>query len=202
MGRSNEAWLADLQSGGSIQQAALMDLRRALIRGLRRALASYSGADDAFLEDAAQESLLRILDRLTQFAGRSQFVTWATAIAIRVALSELRRQRWKDISLNDLTNESNALPVRSIADEGQSVGLERTALLEKMHEVIENELTEKQRLALHAELKGMPLDEIARHMGSNRNAVYKLTHDARKRLKSGLENAGYRLGEYRSAFAN
>ena len=52
-----------------------------------------------------------------------------------------------------------------------------------MYEIIRSELTEKQRTALLAELKGMPQDEIAKHLGSNRNALYKLTHDARRRLK-------------------
>jgi RNA polymerase sigma-70 factor (ECF subfamily) len=37
----------------------------------------------------------------------------------------------------------------------------------------------------------MPQDEIANQLGSNRNAIYKLTHDARKRLKKCLEAAGY-----------
>ena len=60
-----------------------------------------------------------------------------------------------------------------------------------MQQVIQTDLTEKQRTALLAEIKGMPQDEIARHLGSNRNAVYKLTHDARKKLRKGLESAGY-----------
>ena len=37
----------------------------------------------------------------------------------------------------------------------------------------------------------MPQDEIARQLGSNRNAVYKLTHDARRKLRAGLESAGF-----------
>ena len=60
-----------------------------------------------------------------------------------------------------------------------------------MYRIIAMDLTEKQRTALLAEFKGMPQEEIGRRMGSNRNAVYKLTHDARKRLKQGLESAGY-----------
>ena len=48
----------------------------------------------------------------------------------------------------------------------------------------------------------MPQDEIARHVGSNRNAVYKLTHDARKRLKQGLEAAGYTAEDIRTAFTD
>jgi RNA polymerase sigma factor (sigma-70 family) len=44
-------------------------------------------------------------------------------------------------------------------------------------------------------------DEIARHLGSNRNALYKLTHDARKRLKRGLEAAGFTAEDIGAAFA-
>jgi RNA polymerase sigma-70 factor (ECF subfamily) len=47
----------------------------------------------------------------------------------------------------------------------------------------------------------MPQDEIARQLGSNRNAVYKLTHDARKRLKQGLEAAGFDADDIQAAFA-
>jgi RNA polymerase sigma-70 factor (ECF subfamily) len=79
--------------------------------------------------------------------------------------------------------------------------LEREAILDTMREVIRDGLTEKQRRALLAELRGMPQDKIARHLGSNRNAVYKLTHDARKRLKQGLEMAGFGAEDIRAAFA-
>ncbi len=61
------------------------------------------------------------------------------------------------------------------------------------------DLTEKQRQTLLAELNGMPQEEIGRRMGSNRNAVYKLAHDARKRLKQGLEAAGYTVADMESA---
>jgi RNA polymerase sigma-70 factor, ECF subfamily len=70
-----------------------------------------------------------------------------------------------------------------------------------MHEVIRTGLTEKQRSALLAELRGMSQDEIARHLGSNRNAMYKLTHDARRRLKQGLESAGFTADDISTAFA-
>ena len=70
-----------------------------------------------------------------------------------------------------------------------------------MYEVMESHLTEKQRTALLAELGGMPQSEIGRHLGSNRNAVYKLTHDARKRLRQGLEDAGYGAEDVQAAFA-
>lgn len=91
------------------------------------------------------------------------------------------------------------------ADAYETVGpetrWERKAILDKMLDVIHNELTEKQRTVLLAELKACPRDEIAQHLNSNRNAVYKLAHDARKRLRRGLEAAGYHATDVGTAFA-
>ena len=56
-------------------------------------------------------------------------------------------------------------------------------------------------LALTAELNEMPQDEIARYLGSNRNALYKLTHDARRRLRQGLEAAGFTAENIGTAFS-
>lgn len=191
MGRNNDQWLADLRLTGAKLESALHDLRGILFRNLHKAL-SNRNIDDSFVEDAVQDSLIQILDRLHQFEGRSHFLTWATAIAIRVAMGELRRSRWKDVSLNELMSESSLGPKIALDTElaPDTVG-ERQSVIDSMLQIIENQLTEKQRTALLAELKGMPLDEIARHLNSNRNAIYKLTHDARKSLKNGLDAAGY-----------
>ncbi len=203
MKRNNETWLIHLISIGADQQEALSDLRDALIRGLRGALWNGSPIDDAFLEDTVQVSIIRILEQLKQFEGRSRFLTWATSISIRVAISELRRRRWKDVSLEEVIADAKLAPESIIDDSSEpSIQRERRALIEMMHGLIQNDLTEKQRVALLAELKEMPQDEIARHIGSNRNAVYKLTHDARKRLKQGFEAVGYEMTDIQSIFAN
>ena len=145
---------------------------------------------------------MRVLERLPQFQGRSRFLTRAMSIAIRVAMSELRRQRWKDVSLDEVVADADLPPGRTMDDDpGPDARWEREAILDSMHEMIQNELTAKQRAALLAELRGMPQDEIARHLGSNRNAIYKLTHDARKRLKRGLEAAGFTAEDIGTAFA-
>ena len=203
MKRNNETWLIHLRNKGADQQEALSDLRDALIRGLRGALWNDSLIDDAFLEDTVQDTIIRILERLKQFEGRSRFLTWATSIAIRVAISELRRHRWKNVSLEEVIADANLAPERVIDDSSEpSIQRERKAVIEMMHGLIQNDLTKKQRVALLAELKEMPQDEIARHIGSNRNAVYKLTHDARKRLKQGFEAVGYEITDIQAIFAN
>ena len=51
-----------------------------------------------------------------------------------------------------------------------------------------------------AKIKGMPLEEVARRMGSNRYALYKLIHDARQRLKDHLLAEGLSAEEILSAF--
>jgi RNA polymerase sigma-70 factor (ECF subfamily) len=203
MSRDNDTWIADLSRDGPKLDVALSDLRKSLVRNLRKALSNRSHVDDSFVEDVVQDSLVRIFERLDQFAGCSQFLTWATTIAIRVAMTELRRQRWRDVSLDQVISDADFQPERAVDKSlGPDEQVERRAILETMHAVIQTELTEKQRTALLAEMKGMPQDEIARHLGSNRNAVYKLTHDARKKLKHGLEAAGYQAEDIHAAFAN
>jgi len=202
MSRDNEAWLSDLRGRGVQRDAAISALRGALLGNLRKAMSDRPRADDAFLEDAAQDALVRILDRLDQFLGRSRFLTWATAIAIRVAMTELRRRNWRDVSLEDVLGSPQG-PPEPVADRnlGPADRAERSAILAALQEAIATGLTDKQRTALLAELNGMPLAEIARLLGSNRNAVYKLTYDARKKLKQALEAAGYRAEDIQAAFA-
>ena len=192
MDRANDVWIEELRQPGPRREAALVDLRADLLRGLRCALAGRPGMDDAFFEDTVQETLLKVLDRLDSFAGRGRFMSWALAIAIRVAQTTIRKQRWQGVSLDRFKDETSG-PAVDVAD--QSMGPERASLrselLVAMHRVIHEQLTDKQWLALTAEMNGMPQDEIARQLGSNRNAVYKLTHDARRKLRAGLEAAGF-----------
>lgn len=203
MKRCNETWLMQLRNKGVDQQEALADLRNSLIHRLRRVLWNGSHIDDAFLEDIVQDAIIRIFERLEQFEGRSQFLTWALSIAIRAAMSELRHRRWKDVSLDEVIADANLAPNRVTDDSFEpSIQREREAIIEMLHGLIQNNLTDKQRVALLAELKEVPQEEIARHIGSNRNAVYKLTHDARKRLKHEFQAVGYEITDIQAIFSN
>jgi RNA polymerase sigma-70 factor (ECF subfamily) len=202
MDRDNESWVTELRSTDSRQQAAFEDLRGALVRRLGRALAGRAAADDSFLDDVVQDTLVQILKRLDQFASRSAFLTWATSIAIHQAITELRRRRWSDVSLQDVIGADDWGPQRMICrDSPTDAEAERREILAALDDSIRQSLTDKQRQALVAELRGMPLEDIARCLGSNRNAVYKLTFDARKRLRQSLEAAGYRAIDIQAAIA-
>ena len=54
---------------------------------------------------------------------------------------------------------------------------------------------------MHSLLNGMPVEVFAEKTGSNRNAVYKLIHDARVKLRQGFEQAGYKAEDVSSVFA-
>ena len=192
--RDNQQWVEALQGDGPQREAALSDLRVLLLAGLKSALRSRPDHVESIFDDVVQESLVRILRSLDQFQNRSRFVTWATAIAIRVSFTELRKRKWQDVSLDSLVANSGFEPSSATANP------ERQAIIEAMHRVIATELTEKQRTVLTAETKGMAQVEIARQMGSNLNAIYKLGHDARQRLKRGLEQAGFTAQEFATAF--
>lgn len=192
--RTNEAWLSDLRSEGENRNAALNDLRNIVQKGLPYALSRWLSPSqpqfEALVEEVTQETLLRVLDQLDTFEGRSQFTTWVHKIAVRIALTELRRKRWRDSSLDELTeNEDIPPPQGLLADSqaGPDVSAERADMLARVRRVIEEELTERQRQALVLlGLQDMPMEDAARRLKTNRNALYKLLHDARLRLRTRL----------------
>ena len=206
--RTNEQWLTDLRADGSRREAALVDLRADIMYGLPYALRDWLSPDDphfvALAEEVAQETLMRVLDHLDSFEGRSQFTTWVHKIAVRVALTELRRRRWKDVSLDSLLeSEEGEHTPRNMADrapEPESAA-EQADLLAYLQRMMAEELTAKQlRAVMAVGVKGMPLEEAARRMGMKRNALYKLLHDARLRLKRRLAREGLTPAELLAVF--
>jgi RNA polymerase sigma-70 factor (ECF subfamily) len=192
--RTNEAWLQDLSSPGPAREAALEELRGIIEKGLPYALSRWLSPDQpqfqSLVEEVTQETLLRVLDQLNTFEGRSQFTTWVHKIAVRIALTELRRKRWRDSSLDELTeNEDVPPPAGLLADPqaGPEVSAERADVLQRVRRIIEEELTDRQRQALILlGVQDMPMEEAARRLKTNRNALYKLLHDARLRLRRRL----------------
>jgi RNA polymerase sigma-70 factor, ECF subfamily len=196
--RDNHAWLRDLHAGGIQRDAALADLRALLLSALPKGIAVWLSPEnpefEPFIEDMTQETLLRVLNRLDTFEGRSQFITWVYKISLRVALNELRRRRWRDISLEGLMGDEadDSAPHQFVSFEpGPEAVVERADILQRVQDIMAEELTERQRAAMHAiNMQGVPMEEVARRMGTNRNALYKLLYDARLRLKHRLEREG------------
>lgn len=196
--RDNDAWLRDLADPGAAGLDAQRELRAMLVRGLARALASRGVGIDV-CEDFAQDALVRVRERIASFRGESRFTTWALAIATRIAFDELRHKRWAEVSYEEVSGPVGFEPPSD--DAAPDRRLLRARVIAELRAVLDTKLTDKQRGVLIAELHGMPQAEIARQLGMARNAVYKLSHDARKRAKHHLEAAGLSMADVRWVFA-
>lgn len=206
--RGNDEWLADLRNTGEVRESALSDLRTIILRGLPFALTGKLSPDnpafDALAEDVAQETLLKVLAHLDTFEGRSLFTTWVQKIAVREALGELRRRRWRDVPLPEMTtaDEDNA-PMREMAadqptPESQA---ERKDLIQRVSRIVTEELTDKQRRAVELlAVQGLPIEAVASRMEVKPNALYKLMFDARARIKNRLEREGLTSTQILSVF--
>src|ERR687892_1872087 len=164
--RTNEQWLAELR--GPNPDEALADLYDLLIRGLRVGLGNYRGGVDANAEDFAQEALIKITSNLDSFRGESRFTTWAQKIAMNVALTELKRRRWRDVSLQDLFAQREAVD-RGPADPQltpEQLAFQN-AVLGELRRIVDEELTDRQREAVVAVLlEGMPISGGGGRMGT------------------------------------
>ena len=198
--RTNEQWLAELR--GPNPDEALADLYDLLVRGLRAAFGGYGGGLEANFGDFAQEALIKITGNLDSFRGESRFTSWAQKIAMNVALTELKRRRWHDVSLQELFARREGAD-RGPADPhltSEQLALQNTVLGE-LRRIIDEELTDRQREAVVAViLEEMPISEVAKRMGTNQNALYKLLHDARKKLKRQMEASGLSAKEVLALF--
>lgn len=209
--RTNQEWLEELASQGQAQNAAIADLRAFLLRAafysLYRSRSNLANLErtsiEQLAEDTAQEALLAILKHLDQFRSESKFTTWAYKFAINFALVAARRERWKQVSLDELLD--SALP-SALEDDHAAADPHRAAMQNEawtvIRDIMDRELTDRQRQALEAIVfEDVPLDQVAEHWDSNRNATYKLLHDARRKLKAGLETRGYKLQDLLELFS-
>ncbi|TAH53139.1 MAG: sigma-70 family RNA polymerase sigma factor [Chloroflexota bacterium] len=212
--RSNPEWLSQLRADGKPEQAeAIEDLRQYLLRAVLYFfsqnpgdLRSLARAEiEQVAQDLAQDALLTILKNLDEFRGESKFTTWAYRFAINMSLVEARRQRWKNLSLDRIV-ENSELPDFQFEDKAApdpDRSAQQQEIWETVREVIQTELTERQRAILTAIVfDDVPVDVITKEFRMNRNAVYKMVHDARAKLKRRLEDRGFDVAEILNLFGN
>ena len=199
--KTNEEWLRALRAEGIEQEDAIKDLRERLLHGMRAYLAEDHGyrlalaSEEArqIVEDCAQEALLIIREKIDTFRGESRFTTWATTVAIRRLLGELRRRRWKDLAIerSRIGHDLPRRPIEALQSGNPEMALQQDEVWSLLKRIVEKDLTSRQRFVLIASaFQGMPLDLIADKLGTNRDNVYKTLDDARKKLKGCLTKRG------------
>ncbi len=179
-----------IKGEGVARDQAISQLRAVLLRGLSKSLNNRYGKPFN-AEDIVQEALIKVLNSLDQYEGRSKFTTWAMTVATRIGISALRRKYHQDVSMEPFSAADRYTMDVAIMDEPTLSNVEsRTKIFSVLQNLIDTELTDKQRLATRAFLSNFATDEIAEQLQMTRNAVYKLIHDARQKLKDGFARAG------------
>jgi RNA polymerase sigma-70 factor (ECF subfamily) len=193
-----------LRAGGMERETASQELRDLLVRAALAYLArqQYSveafGADtyESVAEDFAHEALTIILRQLDTFRGDSRFTTWAYRIVVNLMADEVRRRTWRRHPL-----EADGAARYETPASGVEAMAERQALRDVIRQIIDHDLTARQRQALVGRFfDEKPLVVLATELGTDKDNVYKLIHDARKNLKRALRKRGLTEAEVLSSF--
>jgi RNA polymerase sigma-70 factor, ECF subfamily len=188
-GGSSE-WLSALQAAGAERDEALARLH-ALLLG-RPTLPHLRGNDlDDIANQAADDALMSVLRRLDDFRGESRFSTWAYKFALYEAAVKLRKRAWQG---REVPLEPESWGVFADAKLEPAAEVEQGELLDTLRTAIEVVLTPHQRRVLVAlALNGVPIDVLAERLSTNRGALYKTLHDARRKLRRHLDERGLAL---------
>jgi RNA polymerase sigma-70 factor (ECF subfamily) len=139
---------------------------------------------------AAADALMAITGKLGQFRGESRFTTWAYKFVIFEVSAKIGRHFWRRPDAPLDAEDWDRLPDRFGFEPARES--EWRDLLAALRRAVDTELTARQRDVFTAiVLNDVPLDAVALRFGSNRNAVYKMMFDARRKLRAALAANGY-----------
>jgi RNA polymerase sigma-70 factor, ECF subfamily len=190
-------WLRALADTGPRREAALARLHGLLVRVARadarrrgpRLRVSGPELDDLACQ-AAADALLAITGKLGQFRSESRFTTWACKFVILKVSAKVGRHFWRHPAVPLDAGDWDRLPGRFGFDPAQEA--EWRDLLAALRRAVDDELTPRQRQVFVAlVLNDVPLDALAIELASNRNAIYKMLFDARRKLRAALAANGY-----------
>jgi RNA polymerase sigma-70 factor, ECF subfamily len=190
LGRLTSATPAQRQAGerelhGKLLRIALAEVRRRS----RRTPVTGPELDDVAYQ-AAGDAMLAILGKLAEFRGDSRFTTWAYKFVIVEVSSKLGRHYWRNPPVALDTGQWERLPDRFGIDPARQA--EAAGALAEVRRVVEEELTAHQRrIFVAVVVDGIPLDALAARLGLQRNAVYKVIFDARRKIRRALVANGY-----------
>jgi RNA polymerase sigma-70 factor, ECF subfamily len=186
--------LGGTETERAVAQVRLHDLLLRIARGevrRRGGTLRISGPElDDLAHQAAADAMVAITAKVEQFRGESRFTTWAYKFVIFEVSTKIGRHFWRRPTVPMDTEDWDRLPDRFGFDPSQES--EWRGLLAALHRAVDEVLTARQRQVFVAiVLNGVPLDALVAEFGSNRNAIYKMMFDARRKLRASLVTNGY-----------
>src|SRR5829696_8349002 len=192
----SQSWLRALRSEGRPRDEAIARLHELLLRAARFEVSRrrfgfphLRGGDfDDLAHQSADDALVAILSKLDDYRGESRFTTWAYKFALLEAGVKLRRRAWQG---REVVHDPDVWPSR--ADSGSTAHelLEHAELVSALKSAMDGALSRRQREVFVAlALDGVPIDVLAERLDTTRGALYKMLHDARRKLRSELSKEG------------
>ncbi|MGI8879990.1 MAG: RNA polymerase sigma factor, partial [Jatrophihabitans sp.] len=131
-----------------------------------------------------------IVGKVEQFRGESRFTTWAYKFVIFEVSGKIGRHFWQRGDVRHDADDWSRLPAAfGFEPEHEAQWRE---LLAGVRRAVEEDLTERQRgIFVAIVLNGVPLDALVAELQSNRNAIYKVMFDARRKIRASLVTNGY-----------
>jgi RNA polymerase sigma-70 factor, ECF subfamily len=191
-------WITCLAAQSPDRESALARLRALLLRAARAELGrraprvGIGGQEvDDLANQAANDAVLAVLRKLPEFRGDSRFTTWAYKFVILEVSSKLGRHFWTtrtDVALD--AGQWDRLPARmGLTPESAT---EAAELLAALRTIVETTLTQRQRdIFVAIVVDGVPLDALALELATQRNTIYKMMFDARRKIRAALVANGY-----------
>jgi RNA polymerase sigma-70 factor (ECF subfamily) len=195
----SDQWVQALSGPDRDQAAArLHELLLRIARGeIRRRRTSWeiTGPEvDDLAHQAADDAVLAVMRRVHEFRGESRFTTWAFKFVVFEVSTKLGRHFWKRAGGPSGDADWEHVPDRFGIPPAEQV--ESRELVQALRRAVDTCLTAQQRAVFVAIIvQGQPLDGWVAEMGTNRNAVYKMMFDARRKLRRELVAQGYLDGD-------
>ena len=194
-------WVRELGAGGAIRDHAVKRLHELLLRiaygeiQRRGARPPVTGPElDDLAQQAADDAVLAVIKKLSQFRGESRFTTWAYRFVVLEVSTKLGRHFWQRSTIALDSEDWEHLADRfGIAPEEHAV---RREFVDAVRSAVDDHLSDHQkRVFLAIVVDRVPLEALTISLGSNRNAIYKTMFDARRKLRAALVAGGY-LNDY------
>lgn len=155
-------------------------------------IARYSLGDEAAADDVTQQIFVKLITRIGQFRGDSEFTTWLYRLVINTCLDERRKGR----RFLPVAEIETLKPMSNTADQrSPETGYARQEVADSVRLAISG-LKPKMRLPILLKyIEGLSYEEIAEVLGCSKGTVASRLNRAHKALAK-------RLGHLRDEFAS
>lgn len=179
-----KAMLERIRAGDDASFEVLVKQHAGAVIGLAWRLIGHR--DDA--EDLAQEAFLRLHRSLPDFRGDSRISTWLYRTTSRLAIDYLRREQLKRKLFFFRQTEDDQDPVELATDRRDNPGLEVQSreAIKQLREAMTKLSPRQQVVFTLRHQDGLPLQEIAAHLGMETGTVKSHLHRAVTLLRKEL----------------